>query len=234
MIGRRTFALFPHQTRYVIPANAAFLVPDDVPSGRAVLAANMETAITGVWDARPHVGDRVTVVGAGVVGTLVAWLAAQVIGCEVTLVDIKPARESLATALGVRFALPDAIADDADVVVHASGAAAGLPTALKAAGFEATLVEMSWYGDQMVPVPLGGAFHSRRISLVSSQVGHIPPAQRARWPHRRRMILALSLLRDARLDALISGESSFETLPDVMKTLATGAGAPLCHRIRYS
>lgn len=234
MIGRRTFALFPHQTRYVIPAKAAHLVPDDVPSERAVLAANMETAITGLWDARPHIGDKVTVVGAGVVGSLVAWLAGQVVGCEVTLVDINPAREALARALGVGFALPDAVSDDADVVVHASGAAAGLPTALNAAGFEATLVEMSWHGDQMVPVPLGGAFHARRISLISSQVGHIPPAQRARWSHRRRMTLALSLLGDPRLDALITDESPFEQLPEVMKALAVNPGGTLCHRIRYS
>lgn len=234
MLGRRTFALFPHQTRYVIPSKAAFMIPDDVPSARAVLAANMETAITGLWDARPHIGDRVTVVGAGVVGSLVAWLAAQIIGCEVTLVDINPAREALARRLGVRFALPETVTDDADVVLHASGAVSGLPTALKAAGFEATLVEMSWYGDQIVPVPLGGAFHARRVSLISSQVGHIPPAQRARWQHRRRMTLALSLLRDARLDALITDDSPFEQLPDVMKQLATGPGTTLCHRIRYS
>jgi NADPH:quinone reductase-like Zn-dependent oxidoreductase len=234
LVGRRTFSLFPHQTRYVVPVTAAFVIPDEVPSARAVLAANMETAITGLWDARPHVGDRITVIGAGVVGALVAWLAAQVIGCEVTLVDVNPAREALAQALGVRFTPPDAMAGDADVVVHASGAPGGLTSALNAAGFEATLVEMSWYGDQIVPAPLGGAFHARRISMISSQVGHIPPAQRARWSHRRRLTLALSLLKDARLDALITSESEFDSLPDVMKTLAAGAGTTLCHRIRYS
>lgn len=233
MQGRDVFVLYPHQTRYVVPAAAAHLLPDGVPPGRAVLAANLETAINGLWDARPHIGDRITVIGAGTVGCLVAWLATRMPGCVVQLVDVNPARAAVARALGVSFAEPTQATADADLVVHASGSPDGLALALQVAGDEATVVEMSWYGDRAVPLPLGAAFHARRLSIVSSQVGRIALAQRARWDYRRRMQLALTLLRDPALDVLISGESTFETLPQVMTDLTATPGNVLCHRIRY-
>ena len=231
--GRTVFVLYPHQTRYVVPAQAVHVVPDSVPPGRAVLAANMETAINGIWDARPHAGDRITVIGAGTVGCLVAWLASRIAGCEVTLVDLNPRRKAVADALGVRFAL-EADGGDADVVIHASGSAAGLESALRSAGDEATIVELSWFGDQRVSLPLGGAFHARRLTIASSQVGRLAPSQRPRWDSRRRMQLALSLLSDGALDVLITGESGFETLPEVMAGLARAPGDTLCHRITYA
>ncbi|MFP5380009.1 MAG: zinc-dependent alcohol dehydrogenase [Vicinamibacteria bacterium] len=231
--GRTVFVLYPHQTAYVIPAAAAHPVPEDVPATRAVLAANMETAVNGLWDATPRAGDRITVVGGGVVGCLVAWLAARIVGCDVEIVDINPNRAAVASALGVGFAMPDDARGDRDLVVHASGTQAGLARALDLAGFEATVVEMSWFGDREVMVPLGGAFHARRLTLRSSQVGHVAPAQRARWDTRRRMALALSLLAHPELDVLISGESHFHELPEVMPRLARDAGGTLCHRIRY-
>lgn len=231
--GRTVFVLYPHQTRYVVPAQAVHVVPDSVPPGRAVLAANMETAINGIWDARPHAGDRITVIGAGTVGCLVAWLASRIAGCEVTLVDLNPRRKAVADALGVRFAL-EADGGDADVVIHASGSAAGLESALRSAGDEATIVELSWFGDQRVSLPLGGAFHARRLTIASSQVGRLAPSQRPRWDSRRRMQLALSLLSDGALDVLITGESGFETLPEVMAGLARAPGDTLCHRIIYT
>jgi threonine dehydrogenase-like Zn-dependent dehydrogenase len=230
---RIVFVLHPHQTRYVVPARSAHLLPEDVPPPRAVLAANLETAINGLWDARPHIGDRIIVIGAGTVGCLVAWLAGRLPGCQVELVDINADRSRVARALGVRFARPDAVSAGADVVIHASGSAAGLDLALRVAGFEATIVEMSWYGDQAVTLPLGEGFHARRLTLVSSQVGSIASAQRARWDTRRRMQLALSLLNDAVLDVLITGESDFESLPATMAQLAAAPGGTLCHRIRY-
>jgi threonine dehydrogenase-like Zn-dependent dehydrogenase len=233
LVGRRVFALFPHQTRYVVPVAAVHVLPDAVPPGRAVLAANLETAINGLWDARPHVGDRVVVVGGGTVGCLVAWLAARVHGCEVDLIDVNPERASIARALGVRFASPADAPQEADVVIHASGSAAGLGIALRAAGFEATVVEMSWYGDATVPVALGAEFHARRLTVKSSQVGHVATTQRARWSAARRMQFALASLTDPALDALISGESCFDALPDVMKALAASPGNALCHRIKY-
>ena len=232
--GRTVFVLYPHQTRYVVPAHAVHVVPDAVPPGRAVLAANMETALNGIWDARPHAGDRITVIGAGTVGCLAAWLASRIPGCDVDLVDSNPRRAAAARALGVRFADTADAAGDADVVIHASGAPEGLERALRSAGSEATIVELSWFGDQRVALSLGGAFHARRLTIASSQVGHVAPSQRPRWDARRRMRLALSLLADPALDVLITGESGFDTLPDVMARLAASPGDTLCHRIRYS
>jgi 2-desacetyl-2-hydroxyethyl bacteriochlorophyllide A dehydrogenase len=231
--GRRVFVLYPHQTRYVVPASAVHLLPDGVPPARAVLAANLETAINAVWDARPHVGDRIAVIGAGTVGSLAAWIAGRIAECDVELVDTNPARSEIARALGVRFATPAAATDGADVVIHASGSPAGLALALRVAAFEATIVEMSWYGAGAVPLPLGEAFHARRLTIRSSQVGSVAPAQRARWDPRRRMALALSMLADPALDVLITGESAFDALPQVMAQLASAPGDTLCHRIRY-
>ena len=227
------FVLYPHQTHYIVSAGAAHLVPDDVPPERAVLAANLETAINGVWDADIHPGDRVTVVGAGTIGCLVARLAGQIPGCDVELVDVNPQRADLARALGVAFAAPDTARANADVVMHTSGSASGLDLALRLAGFETAVIEMSWYGTQLVPLPLGAAFHARRLTLKSSQVGAVSPAQRPRWDARRRMQLALSLLNDAALDALITAESGFDALPQVMAALAESPGGTVCHRIRY-
>lgn len=233
LLDRTVFVLYPHQTRYVVPAAAVHVIPDAVPPPRAVLAANLETAINAVWDAKPHVGDRVAIVGGGAVGCLTAWLAGRIGGCSVQLVDVNPCRAGIARALGVSFAEPDAATPDADVVIHASGAPSGLQLALRLAALEATVVELSWFGDQTVPLELGGAFHARRLTIVSSQVGRVATAQRARWDTRRRMQLALTLLADPSLDALVTDESDFDSLPAVMAGLAHQPGDTLCHRVRY-
>jgi 2-desacetyl-2-hydroxyethyl bacteriochlorophyllide A dehydrogenase len=234
LLGRTVFCLYPHQTCYVVPASAVCPLPDGLPPTRAVLAANLETAINALWDAAPRVGDRIAVVGGGTVGMLVAWLAARLPGCEVQLVDTQAARRAIAEQLRVGFALPDAARREADLVVHASGQSAGLATALELAAFEATVLELSWYGEHEVSVPLGGAFHARRLVLKSSQVGQVAPAQRARWSHRRRFELALSLLRDPALDALITDTAPFTDLPQVLARLsASKSDGTLCHRIDY-
>jgi threonine dehydrogenase-like Zn-dependent dehydrogenase len=233
LLNRHVFCLYPHQTRYVVPATAVHVLPESVPPPRAVLAANLETAINGLWDASPRIGDRVAVVGAGTVGSMVAWLAGRIHGCDVVLVDVNQRRAAIASALGVRFLSSQAAFDTADVVIHASGSPAGLELALRIAGFEATIVELSWYGDQTVPVPLGQSFHSRRLTLRSSQVGSVASSQRARWDFRRRMGFALTSLADPALDALVTGESAFESMPEVMADLSNGTREALCHRIRY-
>jgi 2-desacetyl-2-hydroxyethyl bacteriochlorophyllide A dehydrogenase len=231
--GRTVFTLYPHQSHFVVPASAVHVLPDDVPAGRGVLAANMETALNGVWDAGIQPGDRVVVVGGGTIGSLVAWLAGQIPGTEVCLVDVNPARARVAEAFGIGFALPAAAPADVDVVMHASGAPEGLALALQLAGFESTVVEMSWYGTRQVALALGEAFHAERLTIRSSQVGHVATSQRARWDYRRRMQLAVSLLRAPVLDVLISGESAFGELPAVMAAIAAGDVDALCHRIRY-
>lgn len=234
LLGREVFCLFPHQDRYVVPIEAVTPLPTGLPAARAVLAANMETAINGVWDAAPGVGDRITVIGAGVVGTLVAWLCVAIPGTRVCLVDVSPGRAELADALGLDFCLADQAPADNDLVVHASGSPEGLRLSLTLAGDEARVVEMSWFGDRDVSLPLGEAFHSRRLRLVASQVGRLPPERTPRWDVRRRLELALDLLREPSLDVLISGESDFEELPALMPRLAAASGDVLCHRIRYS
>jgi threonine dehydrogenase-like Zn-dependent dehydrogenase len=234
LLDRHVFVLFPHQTRYSVPSRSVFVLPEGVPPHRAVLAANLETAINGLWDARPQLGDRISVVGGGTVGCLVAWLAGRIPGCEVELVDINPHREAIARALGVRFAQSATASDGADVVIHTSGSPAGLELALSLAGFEATIAELSWYGDQPVTVALGQAFHARRLTVKSSQVGTVASSQRARWDSRRRMGLALALLTDPALEALITGESDFDELPRVMADLSRHPGSTVCHRVRYA
>jgi D-arabinose 1-dehydrogenase-like Zn-dependent alcohol dehydrogenase len=234
LVGRTVFCLYPHQSRYVVDASDVVPVPLGVPPGRAVLAANVETAINGLWDAAPRLGDRVCVVGAGVVGSLVAYLAARIPGVVVELVDVEPGRRVLAERLGVRFAEPAGARGEADCVIHASGSPGGLGRALELAGDEAVVTELSWYGDRGVELALGRAFHARRLQLRSSQVGRIAPPQRARWSHRRRLELALSLLADPALDALISGECELDELPVVMYRITEpGAGEVLCQRVRY-
>lgn len=243
--GRLAFVLHPHQTRFTVPLDAVTLLPLDVPPGRAVLAANLETALNALWDARLLPGDRVVVVGAGVVGSLIAWLAARVPGTEVVLVDRNPARAALAATLGAAFrattdpardgagAAVAGHAEGADLVVEASGDPWALETCLATAAFEATVLVVGWYGAARAMLPLGEAFHSRRLRLVASQVSHVAPAQRSRWPPRRRLAKVVELLRDPVLDRLVTGESPFEALPDVLPRLLRDPGDELCHRIVY-
>jgi threonine dehydrogenase-like Zn-dependent dehydrogenase len=233
LVGRRVFALHPHQDRLVLPAAAATPLPDALPPRRAILCANMETALNALWDSGASAGDRVVVVGAGVLGLLCAFLAAGLPGADVTVVDLAAERRAPAESLGARFAAPDAAPRDADIVIHASASAAGLATAIGCAGDEATVLELSWYGDQPVAAPLGGAFHARRLKLVSSQVGRLPPLRAPRWSYQRRMRKAMELLCDDRLDALITEEIAFADLPAQMPRLLGPGAAGLTAAIRY-
>lgn len=231
--GRAVFVLHPHQTHFVVPTAAAVPLPDALPPERAVLAANMETAINGVWDAGIAPGDRICVIGAGVVGLLVACLASRMPGVSVVVHDIDGGKAPVAAKLGLPFAAIPRDIGPFDIVIHASGDPGGLRTALELADFEALVLEMSWFGDRPVTLPLGEAFHSRRLTLRSSQVGAVSPSHRGRYSHRRRTELALRLLCDAAYDHLISGESPFELLPQLMADIAAGTLPALCHRIRY-
>jgi threonine dehydrogenase-like Zn-dependent dehydrogenase len=233
LLGRTVFCLHPHQTRYVVPASAVVPVPDGVPPKRAVLAGAVETALNALWDSPPLIGDRVTVIGAGMVGCCVAALLARFPAVPVELVDIDPARAAIASALGVAFALPPSATPGRDLVVHASASAEGLRLALDLAVTEGTVLELSWYGDREVSLPLGRRFHSGRLQIRSSQVGMVAPARRSRWNHGERLALALELLRDPIFDALHDGSSPFEELPTVLAAMAAGAGPTLSHVICY-
>jgi threonine dehydrogenase-like Zn-dependent dehydrogenase len=234
LMGREVFCLHPHQDWFNAPVEMLTPIPAGIPAKRATLAANMQTALNALWDSGAGPGDRILVVGAGVVGLLVTLLAAQLPGTEVTAVDPDQGRQPVAQALGGTYAHPRQAPGDADVVFHTSATATGLDTAIKCAGFEATIVEMSWYGDKPVSVDLGGAFHSRRLRLLSSQVGAVATSRRPRWDHRRRGEMALSLLAPSALDDLVAAEIAFEDAPrELPRILAPGA-VGLAPVIRYS
>lgn len=234
LVGRTVFTLHPHQTLFDVPTSAAVVVPTGVPATRAVLAANMETALNAVWDGGTDSMGKVSVVGAGVVGALTGFLLRQLRSADVTLIDIDPTRAAIASRFGLAFLPPDRAPDDCDLVVHASATAAGLATALASAGDEATVIELSWYGSADVPVPLGGAFHSRRLKLIASQVGKVAPSHRREWTHRRRLEKALELLADDRLDVLFEPPIPFEDLPVRLPYVLGPASGILCQAINYS
>jgi threonine dehydrogenase-like Zn-dependent dehydrogenase len=235
--GKKVFALHPHQTGFDLPAEAAVPLPADVPPTRAVLAANMETALNATWDACSNgaasPSGRIAVVGAGVVGALVGFLCARTKGADVTLVDVDQSRRTLAQALGLTFATPDAAPRDCDFVFHTSATAAGLSTALDIAADEASIIELSWYGAGTVAAPLGGAFHSRRLKLISSQVGKVAPSRRAKFNHRQRLEAAIALTADPRLDALLAPAIAFGELPKRLPDILKPRSGVLCQLISY-
>lgn len=231
--GRTVFCLYPHQSAYVVPAGAVTVVPDGVPPARAVLAGTVETAVNACWDSAPLIGDRITVVGAGMVGCSLAAVLSALPAATVTLVDVDESRAAVAGALGVAFATPAQAPDGQDLVFHASASAEGLALALRVLRPEGEVIELSWYGDRPVAVPLGEAFHSGRLAVRASQVGAVAPARRGHRSPADRLRLALELLRDARFDALLSGESSLMDLPALVPALASGEQPAICHVITY-
>ena len=233
LLGRTVFALYPHQSAYVVPATAVTVVPDDVPVERAVLAGTVETAVNALWDAAPLLGDRVSVVGAGMVGCCVARLLAAMPGLQVTLVDTNPARATAAAALGAGFALPGDAVDGRDLVVHTCATSAGLQLSLDLLVPDGTVLDLSWYGDTEVRLSLGGRFHTDRLGIRASQVGAVAAARRTRRTTSERLALALDLLRDPAFDAVLTGTSKLDELPGVMADLAAGRLDALCHSVSY-
>ena len=232
--GQIVFVLHPHQNLFNIPLSAVVRLPNGLPPSRAVLAANMETALNAVWDGAPGPADRIAIVGAGAVGALVAFLCGRIAGAEVALIDINPARAEVAHKLGVDFATPEWAPADCDLVFQASATSSGLATALKSCGEEATVIDLSWYGEGQIGVPLGAAFHSRRLRLVSSQVGQVASSRRPRWTRNRRLAAALSLVADDRLDALIAPAVTFRDLPARLPDILNAESNILCQLIRYA
>lgn len=216
LVGQTVFCLHPHQDYFIAPASILVPVPEYIPARRATLAANMETALNAHWDAGTGPGDRILIIGAGVVGMLVASLAVGIPGAQVTVTDIDPRRRDVAEAIGAEFVRPEDAPGEADIVFHTSATAAGLELAISKAGFEGTIVELSWYGNSPVSVNLGGEFHSRRLKIVSSQVGHVSASRRARKTHRNRLETAIKLLSNPALDRLVDDEVAFEKIIEVL------------------
>jgi NADPH:quinone reductase-like Zn-dependent oxidoreductase len=233
VLGRRVFCLHPHQDFFVAPLGALRFVPDAVPSPRATLAANLETALNALWDSGAGPGDRIVIIGAGMIGLLVTALAAGLPGAEVFVCDRDVQRKSLVENFGARFVSADQAPRDADLVFHASASAQGLALALDCAGLEAKVVELSWYGVGAVEAPLGGAFHHKRLRLISSQVGQVSASRRPRWSHARRLDKALALLADPRFDALLGDAVSFADLPHEFPRLLAANAPGITALIRY-
>ena len=233
LLGQTVFGLFPHQDQMIARPDDVVPLPFGVPPRRAVLAANMETALNGIWDSAAAPGHNILIIGAGIVGALLAGIASRLPGARVGIVDICPDRAGIAQALGVDFFAPNDAPDGVDIVFHTSASEAGLRLALNCAGFEGRIVEMSWYGNRDVSLPLGEAFHSQRLQLISSQVGHVAPSHRPRWSHRNRLEKALALLDDPRLDALITEEVAFDDLPTELPRLLAKDAPGLATVIRY-
>jgi len=233
LCGRTVFCLYPHQTQYVVPAQAVIVIPDDIPPSRAVLTGIVETAVNALWDAAPLVGDRIAIVGAAMLGCCMARLLGQIPGTRVSLVDVDVSRAEVAAALGVNFALSADAVGNCDLVIHSSATAAGLQLSLELLALEGTVIDLSWYGDAEVCLDLGGSFHSRRLGIRASQVSHLSAARRGRRTNRERLELALDLLRDPAFDVLITGISRFDELPQLMPRLADRSLPALCHLIAY-
>lgn len=236
-LGKTVFALAPHQDVQIVPQNLVSVVPDDIPARRALLAANMETALNAVWDSGAGPGDSITVVGAGIVGLLITRICARIPGTNVRVIDPVAERATIVSAFGAEFGRHGG--EDAsnqkvsDFVFHTSATAQGLQTALNCAGFEANIVEVSWFGEQSVEVPLGGAFHSQRLRLISSQVGNIATSRRPRWDFARRREMAMQLLADEGLDALLTEEVAFTDLPTALPRIFAPGAPGLQTVIRY-
>lgn len=231
--GRRVFCLHPHHDAFLAPAAMCVPVPDAVPDRRAVLAANMETALNILWDARPLPGERALVIGAGVVGLLAAHLLAGLPGLDLAVCDRDASRRAVVERLGLRFCTPETAPGERELVVHAAASEAGLRLALDRCGFEGRVVEASWFGDRAPALPLGEAFHAKRLALVSSQVGAVAGAMRGRRTHAERLAMALGLLADARLDALLGPGIPFAELPARMAAALAGEGQAPCPLVTY-
>ena len=231
-VGRRVFCLHPHQDRYVVPVTALTPLPDDLPDRRAVLLGTLETAVNALWDGRPLYGDRVAVVGGGMVGACVTALLGQMPLTRLELVDPDPGRRALAAGLGAVGVTPEEAADDCDLVFHVSATAAGLQRSLELLGDEGEVVELSWYGDHPVGVGLGADFHARRLSVRASQVSRVSPHRAARRDHADRRQVAIRAAADERLDTLLAGPTPLDELPALMDRLADGAPG-LCHLVSY-
>ena len=229
-VGQCVFALRSHGDVHVLRPEVIRTIPASIPSTRATLAANMETALTVVWDAGIAIGDRVLVLGGGVVGLLTAMLAKVAGAARVSVVEPFPRRRQAALSLGADEAFSpgqDVPDGECDVVIEATGDPASLDRAIAHAGLEATIVVASFYGERRSPIALGTEFHRRRLHLTASQVSRIPAHKTARWDASRRFAMVLERLTDPRLDALVEPPVPFAEAPAVFARLDADPGMAL-------
>ncbi|WP_298982402.1 zinc-dependent alcohol dehydrogenase [Caldilinea sp.] len=221
-LGCTVFAFHPHASHFVASTAQILPVPDDLTPHRAALLPNMETAVNLVMDGQPGIGERVAVIGLGVVGLLTIALLARFPLERLLAVDPLPQRRGLATALGAHAALaPEELTERSgyDLVYEVSGSPIALNTALALTGFAGRIVIGSWYGVKQAPLDLGGAFHRSRIRLLASQVSTIDPRWSGRWNKKRRIDLAWAMLRAVEIERLITHRLPVEEAPTAYRLL---------------
>ncbi|MGP0224610.1 MULTISPECIES: zinc-dependent alcohol dehydrogenase [unclassified Paenarthrobacter] len=231
-LGKTVFSLHPHQDYYVVPTCQLTQIPEDVPAKRAVLTGIVEVAVNALWEAGPRLGDRVAVVGGGLVGGALATLLRKYPLGRLQLVDADPEKEKLAQTLGIDFALPENAKDDCDIVFHCSASNEGLKLSLQLAGDDSDIIELSWFADKEVTLPLGEDFHARRLNIRSSQVGAVALPRRHRRSNAQRLETAAAALKDPLFDTFLTSECLFRNLPDTLVKLFERPGG-FCHLVAY-
>jgi 2-desacetyl-2-hydroxyethyl bacteriochlorophyllide A dehydrogenase len=231
-VGTTVFAFHPHQDVLLLDEADAVVLPDGTPPREATLFPSVETALQLSLDAGPVAHERVVVLGLGVVGLLTALLL-QRAGARVVAADPVQPRRAIAASVGIAAVAPGDLPTGVPRVVELSGSPSALPRALDLLAHEGTALVGSWYGRQDVVLPLGGAFHRRRLTIRSSQVSTIPAALAARWDHARRRAAAAALLADLPLAALATTEVRFDDIARAYALLDDGTAGVLHVALRY-
>ena len=231
ILGKKVHLLHPHQDYCRVQASELTVLPGEVPPLRATLASNLETALNSIWDSGVSVGDRVLVVGFGIIGSLTARLLQSIAGVEVWVYDLDAQRSELASASG--FHIVDRMLYDFDIAFHCSSSSKGLQSCIDHIGFEGKVMEMSWYGEQAVELQLGGSFHQQRKQIISSQVSSIPSNHRARWDFNRRKAVVMELLKNPAYDQHLGEQVPFDKVPALFGNIRKGSLSALSWVIAY-
>ncbi len=219
-LGERVHAMHPHQDLCVIHSHDLTVVPGNVPLDRAVLASNLETAVNGVWDGQPIMGQRVLVIGYGLIGALIAHLVKPIPGIELHIHDIRGSRKELAIANGHHvWDAAESQPGDYDLIFHTSASSAGLQFAIDHTREEGRVIEMSWYGNQTVNLDLGASFHYGRNRIISSQVSRIASPALPHFDHHRRKSLIFQLLADDAYHKFLGEGIVFDQSPSFFSDL---------------
>ena len=226
--------MHPHQDKCHVDRLSLFEIPDDVPLKRAALASNLETVLNATWDAAVSPGERVLIVGFGLIGSLIARVVADIPGVELIVAEVNPARARLASEMGFEtIEIPLPASAPFDLAFNTSASGKGLQTALDMVGLEGRVIELSWYGNQQVSMSLGGEFHALRKRILSSQVSRIPAHMASRWNFKRRKEAVFRLLQNPAFDQHITHEITLDEAPLLFEQWRKQVPDGLGYVIRY-
>ena len=231
MMNKMVYTMFPHQSMYILKSSLATLIPSHIPYKRALLTANMETAINAMWDSQPSIGDNTYVIGAGIVGILMAYVLSSTFGIKVTVIDNNASKKKLCKFFNIDFENNINCIKDPDIIFECSGNASVLSDLINNSTLETKICILSWYGKQQSKIKMGENCFSRRLEIIFSQVGNITPIQSKKWDNLSRRALALKLLDNKKLDSLIDKqEIKLKELPNFFKKGNTNG---LCKVVKY-